>query len=194
VGPGEATGRFGRGGRPLSSRGCPFYTARSGTSPTAVRKLRSSCAAPVADDAEQIRALISEIAHATDSGDFDRWVELFVPDGRHVQAGTVHEGHEELRRHIDADQPPEHRGIHITSNSVMQIGGDTASSTTDFLFIAPTDMGLSVIAYGEYHDRFVRTDLGWRFLERAIVLGAEPATEGWPRARSAERRHEEDER
>jgi hypothetical protein len=130
---------------------------------------------------KEIRRLIQEIAHCTDRGDYAGWVAAFIEDGRHVRGDVVHAGRAELLEHIASDQPPELRGIHVTSNIQVDIQNDKAQGVTDFLFIAPTAQGIGIIAYGEYRDDFRVDGSGrWKVSQREVVVQSPPNQTGWP--------------
>jgi hypothetical protein len=67
-------------------------------------------------------------------------------------------------------QPLEARGKHITSHSVVDVDGDYAAATTDYLFVRPTPDGPAVIAAGRYYDQLARHGHRWQFRERAITI------------------------
>ena len=60
--------------------------------------------------------------------------------------------------------------MHVTTNSLVDVDGDTATATTDYLFVRPTADGLAIIAAGRYHDQLVRDEARWRFRERTITM------------------------
>jgi hypothetical protein len=70
--------------------------------------------------------------------------------------------------------------MHVTTNSLIDVDGDGASATTDYLFVRPTPEGLGLIAAGRYIDQLVRDDGRWRFHVREITLltAAEATSDG----------------
>ena len=52
----------------------------------------------------------------------------------------------------------------------VDVDGDTATATTDYLFVRPTTDGLAIIAAGRYYDRLIRDETRWRFRERSITM------------------------
>jgi SnoaL-like domain len=75
---------------------------------------------------EKIRFTIAEYCHRTDGGDFDGWVKLFAEDGAFRMFGNEVVGHAALRAFIARDQPPELRGLHLTTDSAITLQGDRA--------------------------------------------------------------------
>jgi uncharacterized protein (TIGR02246 family) len=130
----------------------------------------------VGEDEDRIRRTISEYSQRCDDGRFQEWSELFTEDGRFVVAGNATQGREPIRQMMAAMLPPGSRGKHITSNTIVDIDGDRAASTTDYLFVRPAPTGPVIVAAGRYRDRLVRDGTSWRFEERSITMLAE--TEG----------------
>jgi ketosteroid isomerase-like protein len=123
---------------------------------------------------EGIRRTLAEFCQVTDAGDFDRWVDLFTPDGSMVLLGETHTGSDALRAFIIQDQPPESRGLHITTDSIIDVDGDTAHASSNFLFIGATPSGPAIIAAGQYIDQLARHGERWLFVEREATLFALP--------------------
>jgi len=128
---------------------------------------------------EKIRRTIAEYCHFTDSGDFDNWVRLFVEDGSFCMFGQSHTGHAALRAFIEDDQPPHRRGLHLTTDSVIDFDADRARVRSNFIFIAAGDTAGVVAAGGIYHDILVPRGERWLFQEREAVLFAPPASQPW---------------
>jgi 3-phenylpropionate/cinnamic acid dioxygenase small subunit len=135
---------------------------------------------------EQIRRTIAEIAQCTDRGDFDCWVNLFVEDGSFHMLGQSHQGHAALRAFIEDDQPPERRGLHLTTDSVIDIDGDRARVSSNFIFIASGEASPMVVAGGRYLDVLVPRGDRWLFLERETVLFGPTAMGNWGPRNNAE--------
>lgn len=128
---------------------------------------------------EQIRKAIAEICHYTDTGDYDRWVGLFIAEGAFHMFGQSHVGHDALRAFIEDDQPPHRRGLHLTTDSVIDLRGTVANVSSNFIFIASGDSAGVVVAAGRYHDILVYRDGRWLFQEREAVLVGPTATQNW---------------
>ena len=128
---------------------------------------------------DKIRSTIAEFCHCTDSGDFDRWVELFTEDGRFRLGGREHVGRAALRAFIADDQPPARRGMHLTTDSVIRIAENRAEVRSNFLFIAAGATAGVVVAAGRYLDVLVPSGDAWLFQSREAELVLPVATQSW---------------
>jgi 3-phenylpropionate/cinnamic acid dioxygenase small subunit len=132
---------------------------------------------------EQIRRTIAEFGHLTDAGDFDGWVRLFVEDGGFHMFGQSHVGHDALRSFIEIDQPPDRRGLHLTTDSLIEVDHERATARSNFIFVAWAAAGPLVAAAGQYHDVLVPRGGCWLFQEREAVLIGPTAAQQWGAAR-----------
>ncbi|HVW42844.1 MAG TPA: nuclear transport factor 2 family protein [Amycolatopsis sp.] len=128
---------------------------------------------------DQICRTLAEFCHATDGGDFAAWVRLFTEDGAFHLLGQTYRGRAELDSFIRQDQPPERRGLHLTTDALIDVAGDTATVECRFLFVAAGSASPVLVACGLYHDRLVRAGERWLFQDRECALFAPPATAGW---------------
>jgi uncharacterized protein (TIGR02246 family) len=120
-----------------------------------------------------IHRVLARYCHTIDDGAFDAFADLWAVDAEFVLRGTVTRGRDAIRDVIEAMQPPERRGRHLTMNAVIDVDGDAARVVSDFLFFgrdpgAPTDVPPALRYIGRYHDALVRSDGGWQFRRRAI--------------------------
>ena len=122
------------------------------------------------DDAEAIRALVSEYGVRLDAGDLDGVAALFTAatwrSGSGVRRGAV-----EVRPAYDAvilyDGIPCTR--HVMSDVVVEVEGGRATSRCTFTVMqARPDFPLQAILVGRYHDEFIRRDGAWGFADREI--------------------------
>jgi uncharacterized protein (TIGR02246 family) len=123
---------------------------------------------------DEIRRTIGGYCQRLDDGRFDEWAELFTEDARLVLMGRVTTGREAIRQYMETVQPDGSRGMHVTTNSLIDAAGGRATATTDYLFVRPGDQGISVIAAGRYYDRLVHRGDQWQFEERTITLLGAP--------------------
>lgn len=130
------------------------------------------------EDEDQIRRTLSEYSQRCDDGRFDEWAELFTEDARFVLSGSVTEGRDSIRKLMISMMPPERRGQHVISNSLVDVDGDAATASTDYLFVRPTPDGPTIVAAGRYRDLLARHGRGWRFRERAISMLGDPGGGG----------------
>jgi hypothetical protein len=82
-----------------------------------------------------IRRTLSIYCHHCDDGDFAELVDQFTPDGSFSYLGEVVTGHQHLRAWFESKQPPERRGKHLTTNTVIDIDRDRAHAMSDFVFL-----------------------------------------------------------
>lgn len=130
-----------------------------------------------------IRRTIALFCHRTDAGDYDGWADLFTQDGRFRVLGGSFVGRAALRLFIADDQPPERRGMHLTTDSVIDLRGDVADVRSNFVFIAAGETGSVIVASGRYQDVMVPVGDEWLFREREAVLVGPVTTQPWGRRR-----------
>ncbi|MGH9211482.1 MAG: nuclear transport factor 2 family protein [Acidimicrobiales bacterium] len=123
-------------------------------------------------DTDAIRRTMARYCHAVDDGRFDDLVELFTPEALYLAPGDRGlVGRADIRAFLEKAQPPERRGKHVGFNAVIEVDGDTATSTSDFVFLSRNGgRGWSVAVVGRYYDRFARQADDWLFSERSISL------------------------
>ncbi|OBF25423.1 nuclear transport factor 2 family protein [Mycobacterium sp. ACS4331] len=110
-------------------------------------------------DREAIGDLIAEYALALDTDDIDGCVELFTEDSEYLVFGKTLLGPNRVRRMFT--RAP--RGMHLTGVSRVHIDGDTATATTQVLFV---DAASHTMRPALYDDDLVKTDGRWRFRRR----------------------------
>ncbi|MDO9406156.1 MAG: nuclear transport factor 2 family protein [Polaromonas sp.] len=126
--------------------------------------------------------LCNDFVWTVDNSRYADFVSLFVPEGVFVRAGQAFRGHAALRAFLDA-RPTGRITRHACSNiRIDMTGPDSATGTCcAIMFHAPAGddpvaaltAALPVVV--DYLDRFVRTDAGWRFIEREAVVVFQPA-------------------
>lgn len=154
-------------------------------------------------DKLEIRELLERYMRYNDDRAADKMVELFDEDVRFQVVGRVYAGREELRELFSmADPNPPHwtepgelfkqpGSVHVSSNPVIDIEGDSATAETDFLVVTRDENGRAHSSLvGRYRDRLHRRDDGrWVILTRTGVSVARPGqerTDGeWQRALAA---------
>ena len=90
------------------------------------------------EDQDQIRRTLAEYCQLLDDGQFDQWADLFTEDARLVLLGKVTTGRDAIRDYMMGVQPDGSRGLHMTANSVVDADGDSATATTDYMFLRPS--------------------------------------------------------
>ncbi|MDZ7676382.1 MAG: nuclear transport factor 2 family protein [Acidimicrobiales bacterium] len=127
-------------------------------------------------DEAEIANLVYGYAERMDAGDFDGAARLFehaeivlTPDGATT---TDAAGILELWRSmviVHGDGTP--RTKHVTTNLIVEIGGDTATCRSYYTVLQQVGDGpLSPIVAGRYHDSFERVDGNWRFSRRDLSM------------------------
>jgi hypothetical protein len=151
-------------------------------------------------DKVAIRELLERYMRYNDDLAADRLAELFDHDARFQVMGRVHVGREAIRALFNrngANRPPwtspgelfnQPGSVHISSNPIIDVDGDTASAESDFLVIRrdPDGRARSVLV-GRYRDRLRRLEDGrWVIQTRTGVSVARPGEEHtdseWARA------------
>ncbi|HLG92637.1 MAG TPA: nuclear transport factor 2 family protein [Acidimicrobiales bacterium] len=126
-------------------------------------------------DHDAIRNTLARYCQLCDDGWFDEWAKLYTEDATFHVMGKVYRGRDEIKGFIQAGQPPQMRGKHVATNSVIVVEGDQATARTDYLFVGRAGEGFAITNVGRYHDKLVRRGSEWLFSERRIVfLGDEP--------------------
>jgi ketosteroid isomerase-like protein len=126
---------------------------------------------------EAIRRTLAEYCALVDEGDFRHWAELFtVTAVLRGNGALIAEGREGIRRWVTEAVPSRSGGKHITVNSIIRLAGRSASISSDFFFLAPSQEGPVLAAAGKYIDKIVSDQDRWRFAEREILMPA-----GWIR-------------
>ena len=116
---------------------------------------------------EDIRQLVSRYAVALAHGDLDRVVDLFVDD---VRVGGAARGHEALRDDLARLLEPLGRQILQVTNHVIDVAdADHATGIVGTRAEIELD-GEWIVQMIEYHDRYRRTDAGWKFVRRRHLL------------------------
>ena len=93
--------------------------------------------------------------------------------------GQEHHGPEALRAFIEDDQPPERRGLHLTTDSVIRFVGKEAHVRSNFVFLAAGRNASMIVAAGRYLDILVKCGDEWLFREREAVLVGPVASGPW---------------
>ncbi len=130
------------------------------------------------DDSRLIENLIYRYAELIDAGDFEGVAELF----RHAEilapgsSDVAVAGYDAVlqmyrgsaRIYEDCGTP---KTRHLTTNVMVEVEVDSASARSYFTVIQATDaLPLQPIIAGRYHDEFVRSDAGWCFSRRSMLV------------------------
>lgn len=127
-----------------------------------------------------IEAVLVDYALACDRRDWSMLDDVFLPDVAADYAGEYRiEGREQLvamiRSMLGGCGPTQH----LLGNFRVEVGDDTATAAC---YVQAVHAGsgrhadLTYEVWGEYRDRLVRTDNGWRIAERELAVFRESGT------------------
>lgn len=127
------------------------------------------------DDHIQLSRLVTEHSWRIDNGRADTLHELYVEDGELALPGVTLRGRQAIQewgRQLAAVSP--WRSIrHVCGNMRFQADGPNAAEGTTILtvfMVAGTEPATTLPwSVGEDHDRFVRTEHGWKLASRRWV-------------------------
>lgn len=120
---------------------------------------------------------LARYCHTIDDGEFEALGECFTDDIELEAFGRTRNGREAAVGLLAKAMPPEARGKHLITNTLVSIAGegvagegvpseDQASVVSDFAFVGKD----SSVMTGRYLDEFVATDDGWKIAKRTIAL------------------------
>jgi uncharacterized protein (TIGR02246 family) len=123
-------------------------------------------------DRVEIGALRAEFTDAVMMNDHERLASLFTPDGAvRIPAGDIEAVGREAIRAVGV-----HREafaeifVQTTHPGVIVLDGDTATGRAYICEVIRLHAGASHLNYAIYHDRYQRTDDGWKFAERVYEI------------------------
>ena len=121
------------------------------------------------DDRTVIVELLAEFATATDDRDWARIAGLLTDDCRAYGAHGPHAVVRRMQDHLGGVGPTQH----LLGNHRVTVDGDRACSRTygrvHHVGAGPMH-GSSYECMGEYDDRWIRTDAGWRLSRRSFEI------------------------
>ncbi|MFB6675717.1 nuclear transport factor 2 family protein [Streptomyces sp. NPDC056390] len=123
-------------------------------------------------DRVEIEALRGEFTDAAMMRDRARLASLFTKDGvlRMPDVPIEMTGREEIRTGGERLQAQWDFFVQNTHPGVIRIDGDTATGRAYMQEVARMQNGFQGLNYAIYHDRYRRTDEGWRFSERVYEI------------------------
>ncbi|GLY64982.1 nuclear transport factor 2 family protein [Amycolatopsis taiwanensis] len=123
-------------------------------------------------DRVEIEALRGEFTDAAMMRDRARLASLFTPDGvlRMPNVPTEAVGREEIRTGGERLQSMWDFFVQNTHPGSIQLDGDTATGRAYMHEVVRLRDGSSHLNYAIYHDRYQRTDEGWKFAERVYEV------------------------
>ena len=123
-------------------------------------------------DRVEIEALRGEFTDAAMMRDRARLASLFTPDGAlrmpNVPAEAV--GREQILAGGERLQARWDVFVQTTHPGAIQLDGDTATGRAYIQELVRTRDGIEGLNFAVYHDRYQRTDEGWKFAERVYEV------------------------
>ena len=129
------------------------------------------------EDQEAIRELIVEYGHMVDTRNWPGFANLFAEDGEWVGGMGDAKGRATIQKMMEdtmGSGAPKLPGtgngpnLHIFTNEVIKVDGDTATGVTKWMFVVTDDQNHPKPFYlGHYDDKFVRVNGEWKFQRRA---------------------------
>ncbi len=120
-------------------------------------------------EAEGIRNALAQYCQSVDSGRFDELADLFSEHATWRSGDRVIEGRDAIVGMYSSFPRGDIEERHLTVNSVIEIDGDTATATSDYVQLQNRPTGGVISRGGRYHDRFAKVDGRWQITERAIA-------------------------
>lgn len=144
-------------------------------------------------DRVEIEALRGEFTDAVMMREYDRLALLFTPDGalRMPNIPVELQGQEAIRAWGRRVPDVVDFLVQNTHPGMIRCDGDTASGRAYMSEVGRARDGRGGLNYAIYHDRYLRTRDGWKFVERVYEVRYEdtsppagspprPAEESWP--------------
>tara|TARA_B110001454_G_scaffold207947_1_gene219908 strand:+ start:1600 stop:2022 length:423 start_codon:yes stop_codon:yes gene_type:complete len=131
-------------------------------------------------DHEEIRQLLARYNFAIDFGEINSWVQTFTSNGvfsclgmpEGAPLGGTHRGADALRAYAETHfSINQGRARHWNWNLLIEGNNDSATMQC-YLNAYSAGQGDTALfrVTGVYRDRMVRTDDGWRFIEREVTI------------------------
>jgi ketosteroid isomerase-like protein len=124
------------------------------------------------EDMAEIQHLVLDYGRYLDSKDFAACSKLFAREGVFVLPFESVVGPDAIQasmegmlgKHLGAEPGVD---FHVLANLIIHLDGDTARSTSFWLYVSPREDGHPQLAqFGHYEDELVREDGRWRFKSR----------------------------
>ena len=122
-------------------------------------------------DKNAIRELLATYCFHLDAYRFAEMAALFTEDGTWDTAfgkGTGRAGIVAQAEAIGTPGAPRPRRVHLTTNIVIALNGDSATVDSNWSVIQNSPSGPKIGSAGAYRDQVVKRDGGWLFQYRKI--------------------------
>ena len=123
------------------------------------------------DDYAAILNLLARYAHTIDGRDFERFGELLSDEVVFEVGEHRMEGRATVVDTISRTMARSAAGRHVGVNLAVDIDGDRAVATSDFLVYSAS---CELRQIGRYHDELVKSEGTWRFARRRIESQLRP--------------------
>jgi len=116
-----------------------------------------------------VRGLIARYAHALDGRDRAGFLALFADDAVVTLNGAEYAGMAAIAGWYDlmAKGVP---GIHMTTNTAVNVAGATATARSDFLLVRKAEEGWKTLFGGRYADALENRGGCWLFTRRDLTF------------------------
>ena len=123
-------------------------------------------------DRVEIEALRGEFTDAAMTRDYDRLAALFTPEGvlRMPDVPVELTGRDQIRAWGERVPDVVEFFVQTTHPGTIRLAGETASGRAYLQELIRLREGGSHLNYAIYHDRYQRTEDGWRFAERVYEI------------------------
>jgi uncharacterized protein (TIGR02246 family) len=123
------------------------------------------------EEKDAIREVLATYCFHLDAGRFEEMAGLFTEDGTwHTDfgKGMGRAGIAEHARSLRAGSAPRPRGVHLTTNVVIELDGERAKVRSNWVVVQNSESGPKVSSAGGYADDMVKQDERWLFRYRQI--------------------------
>ena len=135
----------------------------------------------VFEDRIAIEELLARYCGHLDNGRFAEMAACFTEDGTWDTAFGPAKGRakiEELVRRLSARNQPRPAMLHLTSNVIIEIAGDTATATSSWMVAQNSPRGPLLDCAGNYIDKLQKVGGQWLFsyrkIDRYIAIDVKP--------------------
>ena len=123
-----------------------------------------------------VRNVIARVAHLSDRGDPDEYLQIFTKDAIWDFPGDARRGRDEIvaglreRRAAGRTGPGSGNRHAVTSIAVEILDGSHAEADSYVLFAGKRDGHPAILIAGRYHDDFELEDGAWRLARRQFII------------------------
>jgi 3-phenylpropionate/cinnamic acid dioxygenase small subunit len=123
------------------------------------------------EDKQAIYQLLARYCFLLDGYRLREFAALFTSDGEWISRNGTATGPkaiEELLRGLVPQPAAGRRRKHFTANAIIELFGDRAKITSNFLVARDSEAGPAIAVAGTYDDTVVKTAEGWKFKSRKL--------------------------